>query len=156
MFYVFGDKMSNLREEAYPPTASVASFPALKYDISNPNLKACRKDLEAVLGQEIIVDANSVREAHSGSEWSSYTAKAGQEPLIVVPPSTTSEVSIIMRFCYKWQLPVTAYNSGTSLEGYRSPARGGICIDFRRIVNTLKVREDDLDATIQPAVGLKY
>lgn len=83
----------------------------------------------------------------------SHTAKAGEEPLIVVPPSTTQEVSSIMRFCHKWRIPVTAYNGGTSLEGHLSPARGGICIDSQRIVNISKVRKNDFDATVQPAVG---
>ena len=85
MIYVSGHKMSNLREESYPPTATLASFPALKYDTLMSTLKGCRKDLEAAFGQENILDANFVREAHLESGWSSYTAEAGEEPLIVVP-----------------------------------------------------------------------
>lgn len=90
---------------------------------------------------------------HSGSDWSSYSRKENEKPFIVLYPSTTEEVSKIMKVCHERVIPVTAYSGGTSLEGHYAPTRGGVCIDFRRMNQVLAVHKEDLDAVVQPAVG---
>lgn len=90
---------------------------------------------------------------HSGSDWSSYNTKPNERPFLVVQPSTTEEVSKIMKICHDRKIPVTAYSGGTSLEGHYSATRGGICIDFARMNKILKLHKDDLDVIVQPAVG---
>ena len=72
---------------------------------------------------------------------------------MVIFPSTTEEVSKIMKVCHTRKIPVTAYSGGTSLEGHFSATRGGICVDFARMDKILKLHKDDLDVIVQPAVG---
>lgn len=92
-------------------------------------------------------------ESHAGSEWSSYNEKDSEKPFLIVFPSTTEEVSKIMKVCHLRRIPVTAYSGGTSLEGHFSPTRGGICIDFERMNRILELHPRDLDVIVQPAVG---
>lgn len=58
-----------------------------------------------------------------------------------------------MKVCHRRLIPVTAYSGGTSLEGHFAPTRGGVCVDFRRMDQILKLHKDDLDVVVQPAVG---
>jgi D-lactate dehydrogenase (cytochrome) len=90
---------------------------------------------------------------HSGSEWSSYTTTETEKPHIVLYPSSTLEVSSIMKVCHRRSLPVTAFSGGTSLEGHFAPTRGGVCIDFERMDQLLSLHNHDLDVVVQPSLG---
>ena len=46
-----------------------------------------------------------------------------------------------------------AYSGGTSLEGTLAAVHGGVCIDFKLMNRVLEVRKNDMDVTLQPAVG---
>ena len=106
-----------------------------------------------ILGKENVSTDEMEAEAHSGSSWSSYNTKPSERPFLVVFPSTTEEVSKIMKICYDRKIPVTAYSAGTSLEGHFAATRGGICIDFGRMDKILELHRDDMDVIVQPAVG---
>ena len=58
-----------------------------------------------------------------------------------------------MKVCHKRKIPVTALSGGTSLEGHFAPTRGGICIDMGRMDKILDFHPNDLDITVQPALG---
>jgi D-lactate dehydrogenase (cytochrome) len=107
----------------------------------------------AIVGKEHVSTEESDRQYHSGSDWSSYTTKDSERPFMVVFPSTTEEVSKIMKVCHTRKIPVTAYSGGTSLEGHFSATRGGICVAFTRMDKILKLHKEDLDVIVQPAVG---
>lgn len=92
-------------------------------------------------------------EGHSGSDWSSYSRKESELPFLILYPSTTEEVSQIMKVCHKRVIPVTPYSGGTSLEGHFAPTRGGVCVDFSRMDRILQLHKRDLDVVVQPAVG---
>lgn len=106
-----------------------------------------------VVGRENVSTENSDLETHSGSDWSSYRPKKDETPFLVVYPSSTEEVSRLMKICHDRVVPVTAYSGGTSLEGHYSPTRGGVCIDFQRMGNIVELHKDDLDVVVQPALG---
>ena len=106
-----------------------------------------------ILGEEHVSTKESDLQYHSGSDWSSYTTKENEKPFLVVFPSTTEEVSKIVKICHERRIPVTAYSGGTSLEGHFSATRGGICMDFSRMDKILKLHKDDLDVIVQPALG---
>jgi D-lactate dehydrogenase (cytochrome) len=106
-----------------------------------------------IVGKEHVSTQEGDLQGHSGSEWSSYTTKDSEKPFMIVSPSTTEEVSEIMKVCHKRRIAVTAYSGGTSLEGHFSATRGGICVDFGRMDQILILHKDDLDVVVQPAVG---
>ena len=107
----------------------------------------------SIVGNEHVSTEDGNRHSHSGSDWSSYITKENEQPFMVVYPSTTEEVSDIMKVCHKRKIPVTAYSGGTSLEGHFSATRGGVCLDFSRMDKILKLHKDDLDVIVQPALG---
>lgn len=106
-----------------------------------------------IVGKEHVSTEPNDLQSHSGSDWSSYTTKTSERPFMIVSPSTTEEVSKIMRVCHTRKIPVTAYSGGTSLEGHFSATRGGICVDFSRMDRIIKLHKEDLDVVVQPALG---
>ncbi|PGH23805.1 glycolate oxidase, subunit GlcD [Polytolypa hystricis UAMH7299] len=124
-----------------------------RHNISSSNLQAAWGDFADIVGKENVSTDQVNLDAHSGSEWSSYTLKENEKPFLVVYPSTTEEVSKIMKVCHQRVIPVTAYSGGTSLEGHYAPTRGGVCVDFERMNKIIKVHKEDLDVVVQPAVG---
>lgn len=138
-----------------PPasTAPLAGVTAPSHNTSNSNLQAAWTDFVLLVGKENVSTNESDLQYHSGSDWSSYTAKDNEKPFLIVLPSTTEEVSEVVKICHERKIPITAYSGGTSLEGHFSATRGGICMDFRRMDKILELHKDDLDVIVQPALG---
>ena len=124
-----------------------------QHDTSPQNLQAAWTEFVAVVGKENVSTLESDLVGHAGSDFSSYTAKEHEKPFLIVYPSTTEEVSKIVKICHDRKIPMTGYSGGTSLEGHFSATRGGICIDFGRMDQILKLHKDDLDVVVQPALG---
>jgi D-lactate dehydrogenase (cytochrome) len=139
-----------------PSTAStlpLASTTPPKHDTSKPNLEATWADFVAIVGEGNVSTIDSDLEHHAGSEWSSHIRKSSEKPFLVLYPSSTEEVSRIMKICHQRKIPVTAYSGGTSLEGHFAITRGGICIDFGKMDKILKLHKEDMDVVVQPALG---
>ena len=124
-----------------------------EHNTSQTNLQAAWTDFVDILGKENVSTNEDDLQSHSGSDWSSYTTKEHEKPFLIVFPSTTEEVSKIMKICHDRKIPVTGYSGGTSLEGHFSATRGGICMDFGRMDKILKLHKEDLDVIVQPALG---
>ncbi|KAL9581947.1 MAG: hypothetical protein Q9212_003583, partial [Teloschistes hypoglaucus] len=143
------------------PIAETSTLPLLSteppyHKTGKANLEAAWADFVDILGEANVSTAEAELQYHSGSEWSSYTTSAKEKPFCIVLPSTTEEVSKILKICHRRQIPITGYSGGTSLEGHFSPTRGGICVDFRRMDKILTLHKEDLDVVVQPALGWEY
>src|SRR5882762_1725500 len=85
-------------------------------------------ELRALLGDRASTGA-SQREHHShGESW--HTAG---EPDVVVFPTSTDEVSAIVRIAARFKAPVVPFGAGSSLEGHVTAVRGGVSIDMTRM-----------------------
>lgn len=108
-------------------------------------------ELRKVLGEDGVSTDEEDLKTHGYSEWSTYNCET--LPIAIVYPNSTEEVSAIAKVCHKYKLPMIGYSGGSSLEGNFSANFGGICIDFANMDKVLEVRPDDMDCTVQPAVG---
>lgn len=156
MFFSTGGYYLGSLKPAALPTSSTTSLSDLeppRHNTSPSNLQAAWADFVEILGKDNVSTDEFDLDTHSGSEWSSYSRKENEKPFLVLYPSTTEEVSRIMKVCHQRVIPVTAYSGGTSLEGHFSATRGGVCIDFRRMNRILALHKHDLDVVVQPALG---
>ena len=119
-------------------------------------MQAAWADFVKILGKENVSTVEDDVVAHAGSEWSSHQPGPDERPFCVLYPTTTEEVSEVMKICHKRRIPVVGYSGGTSLEGHFTPTRQGISIDFRNMDKIMALHKEDLDVVVQPAVGWEH
>ncbi|GAB1310021.1 D-lactate ferricytochrome c oxidoreductase [Madurella fahalii] len=124
-----------------------------RHDIAPAKLEAAWADFVEIVGEENVSTIEDDIKQHATSDWSSHQSDPSHKPFCVVYPSTTEQVSRIMKVCHTRRIPVVGYSGGTSLEGHYTPTRGGICVDFSRMNKILALHRDDLDVVVQPGVG---
>jgi glycolate oxidase len=78
----------------------------------------------------------------------------GNRPAALVRPSTTAEVSAILRLCQEHRVAVTVRGSGTGLSGGCIPAPDGILLSTERMKRIVEVDLDNHIAVVQPGVTL--
>ncbi|RSL53672.1 hypothetical protein CEP54_010281 [Fusarium duplospermum] len=117
------------------------------------NMQAAWADFVKIVGKDNVSTAENDIDHHATSSWSSHQAKDDERSFCVVYPSTTEEVSEIMKVCHSRRIPVVGYSGGTSLEGHFTPTRQGVSVDFGRMNKIIKLHKEDLDVVVQPAMG---
>src|SRR6056297_736125 len=75
-------------------------------------------------------------------------------PEIMIEPETTEEVSQIMKFASKRNIPVTPRGTGTGLCGGAVPMEGGILLLTTSMDEIIEIDEENLTAKVQPGVIL--
>jgi D-lactate dehydrogenase (cytochrome) len=91
---------------------------------------------------------DSIREQHGHTT----TYIRNQWPDAVVFPTSTQDVSDIVRICAEHKVPVIPFGTGTSLEGHVNAPAGGISVDMAQMNQILAVHAEDLDVVVQPGV----
>ncbi|KAL2260400.1 hypothetical protein VTK26DRAFT_5592 [Humicola hyalothermophila] len=124
------------------------------FKLSPAHLEAAWADFVDIVGKDNVSTLEDDIRLHATSDWLSHRSDPSEKPFCVVYPSTTEQVSEIMKVCHMRRIPVVGYSGGTSLEGHYTPTRGGICIDFSKNMDkVLALHKDDLDVVVQPGVG---
>lgn len=116
--------------------------------MTHAKLPEAVKELKELLGDRFS-QGDTIREMHGRDE--AHTKPA--LPDGVAFPTSTQEVSEVVKICAKYKIPMIPFGIGTSLEGHVVPANGGISIDTSKMNNILAVNESDLDAVAQPGVS---
>jgi len=86
------------------------------------------------------------------SHGQSETIFPDMPPDAVVYPGTTDDLAKIVKICARHDCPVIGWGQGTSLEGHALAARGGVCVDFRRMNAVLQVNAEDMNVVVQPGI----
>ncbi|MDC0176332.1 FAD-binding protein [Planctomycetaceae bacterium] len=75
-----------------------------------------------------------------------------KSPDVVLFPTTTSEVSEIVRICNQFDVPFVPRGAGTSLAGGCLPVGGGVMISLTRMNQILEVNLQDRFAVVEPGL----
>ena len=103
------------------------------------------KKLRRKLGAGAVSTAPALE--YSGDKW---FAKAS--PDAVVFPSSTAEVSWIMREAFRAGVPVTPRGAGHGYVGGCTPVRKGLVLSLERMDKILEIHAKDFVAVVQPGV----
>ncbi len=76
-------------------------------------------------------------------------------PDVVVLPTTTEQVSQILKLANENLIPVTPRGAGTNLSGGSIPLKGGIVLCTARMNRILDISKGNLVATVEPGVVLQ-
>lgn len=103
--------------------------------------------LQALLGTRLSL-SQADRDLHGQNE--SYFPP--MPPEAVAWPENTAEVAEILKICGPAGVPVTAWGTGSSLEGHALARHGGLCLDMGRMNRLLEVQPEDMLAVVQPGL----
>ncbi len=76
-------------------------------------------------------------------------------PDVVVLPTSTEQISEIVKLANENCIPLTPRGSGTNISGGSVPIRGGIVLCTTRMDRVLDINRTNLTATVQPGVILQ-
>src|SRR5438477_1162040 len=106
-----------------------------------------RTQLVELLGADCVSDESAVLAAHSGDKWF-----AAHEPEVVVFARSTKDVSKLLQFASREEIPVTARGGGFGYVGGCVPARGGITLSLMRMNRIKDISFADAVAVVEPGV----
>ncbi len=106
--------------------------------------------------QEIVGKANLLT---SNEDLTSYsydaTAFWTHMPDVVVLPTTTEQISQIMKLAYQEHIPVTPRGAGTNISGGSVPIKGGIVLCTTRMNKIIEINKINLSVTAECGVVLQ-
>lgn len=145
----------NQLKPAKPKAASTLPLASLKEPsyASPSEERTAVAEIKKLIGDDKVSDEHDLIDMHADSDWQTRHPKKGEKPQVIVYPTSTEEVSKILKICHDYRVPVTAFSGGTSLEGHFTPVYGGISLDMSNMCNVISIHKDDLDVVVQPAVG---
>src|SRR5438309_4353228 len=106
-----------------------------------------KTQLIELLGADCVSDESAVLAAHSSDKWF-----AAHEPEVVVFARSTKDVSKLLQFASREEIPVTARGAGFGYVGGCVPARGGIALSLMRMNRIKEISFADAIATVEPGV----
>lgn len=104
--------------------------------------------LVSIAGSESVFTDEESRSLHAKDETEDFEFP----PEVVVTPSSTDQVSAILKLANEHHLPVTPRGGGTGLSGGALPVRGGICLSMKRFNRILEIDEKNFQVTVEPGV----
>ena len=73
-------------------------------------------------------------------------------PEVVVKPTSSEQVSEIMRYCNQNSIPVTPCGARTGLSGGSLPVKSGLVLSLEKLNSIIEIDERNLQATVEPGV----
>ncbi|KAM4614285.1 putative D-lactate dehydrogenase, mitochondrial [Discoglossus pictus] len=125
----------------------VNSWVRRSYSTQNQVIDALR----AVVGEANISTSVAVREQHGRDE----SMHSCCPPDVVVWPQDVQQVSEMAAICYRSNVPIIPFGTGTGLEGGVSAIKGGVCFDMTRMDKIHNLNCDDFFVTVEPGVTRK-
>jgi glycolate oxidase len=113
---------------------------------------ARREEIAAALRRIVPGEAVIVSEAERRAYESDGLTAYRQPPLIVVLPSTVTEVAGVLRYCQAEGVKVVPRGAGTSLSGGALPLADGVLLGMARFNRILDIDYDNRCVVAQPGV----
>ncbi len=107
-------------------------------------------EFEKIVGKENVLTSKEALRAYSYDGTTSWI----HEPDVVLFPTSSQEISAIMKIANAERIPVTPRGGGTNVSGGSVPIQGGIVLCTARMNRILKIDKENLSCTVEPGVVL--
>lgn len=102
----------------------------------------------SICGNEnVLTDEESLH-----SHGSDHTEDLVYPPDVAVKPANVREVSLLMKYNYEKNIPVTPRGAGTGLSGGAIPIYGGMSLSLIRMNRIIGIDEENFQVTVEPSV----
>ena len=112
--------------------------------------ESLQNDLKILLSERFSI-SSSVRNNYAGGE----DVFDPVLPEAVVFPENNEEISTIVKHCNKYNTPIIAFGTGTSLEGNVVGNLNGITMSLEKMNKVISINEEDFDCRVQAYVTRK-
>ncbi len=106
------------------------------------------RHFEEIVGPENVITPDSEKAQDYLRDMGDFPS----EPLVIVQPTSTEEVSKIVEYARKTKIPIVPRGAGTSLTG-ASSSHGGVVIDFSKKMNRI-LKIDAVNWYVQCEAGI--
>ena len=107
--------------------------------------------LQKITGKEGVLTAKEDLNAYSYDGTTTWT----HMPDVVVLPTTTEQISRVLKLANENKVPVTTRGAGTNVSGGSIPIKGGIVLCTVKMNKILDINKTNLTATVEPGVVLQ-
>ena len=107
-------------------------------------------EFEKIVGKENVLTSKEALRAYSYDGTTNWI----HEPDVVLFPTSTQEISEIVKIANTEKIPVTPRGGGTNVSGGSVPIQGGIVLCTAKMNRILKIDKENLSATVEPGVVL--
>ena len=115
-------------------------------------MEAMERGLTAIVGKKYISTEDLERWCYSRD----FSPELPKMPSFVVMPQNSDQVSAIIKLANQTKTPIWPRGGGTSSCTSAMPLRqGGILLDLTRMNKIVEINEENMTATVQPAVVLR-
>jgi len=108
-------------------------------------------ELEKIVGKEAVLTSKEDLNAYSYDGTTTWA----HLPDVVVLPTTTEQVSGILKLANEKRIPVTPRGAGTNVSGGSIPIKGGIVLCTTRMNKILDINKANFTAVVEPGVVLQ-
>ena len=109
------------------------------------------KELRRIVGEGNIYSASEVLRAYSYDGTTNWV----HEPDVVLLPTSTRQISRVLRFANQERIPVTPRGGGTNVSGGSVPVMGGIVLSTARMNRIREVDKDNWRVVAESGVILQ-
>jgi glycolate oxidase len=113
--------------------------------------EAVLTDLQKIVGKDNVLTTPEGLKAYSYDGTTSWQ----HEPEVVVFPTSTKEISDILKLANAEKIPVTPRGGGTNVSGGSVPIMGGIVLVTTKMNKIVKIDKENLTATVECGVVLQ-
>jgi len=118
------------------------------------------RDLTAIVGRENVIEGESARTRYAHDQWwyavaAAAAGRAISRPEIAVRPTTTEQVSGVMRYASANGIPVTAWGGGSGVQGAANADQGGIVLDLRGMSAIRHLDDKSLTCVVEAGLSCK-
>jgi glycolate oxidase len=106
------------------------------------------KDLQSLVGREIIIADEDGRRAYETDALTAYT----RMPLAVALPRSTTEVAAILTYCRQNDIKVVARGAGTSLCGGALPAEDAVVVSVSKMNRVIAIDFANRTARVEAGI----
>ncbi len=108
------------------------------------------KEIEHIVGKRNLL--TDIEEVYAYSFDCAHLGFDEKNPVMVVFPQSTSQVSEILKVANNNGIPIVPRGAGTNHAGGCAPLRGGIILHFSKMNKILEINNQNLTCKVQPGV----
>jgi len=107
-----------------------------------------RQKLKQIVGAASVITDRETLENYAHDETPLYTSM----PEVVVKPTSTEQVSEVMKLAFEKNIPVTPRGGGTCLSAGAVPIHGGIVLSLEKMTKIKEIDKDNMMVVVESGI----